>query len=249
PVQPGERLDLLAQGDVVHRVLARCVGAGENVDDVFEQEFRRICAERRIPDSYRTEAVRLDLLRDLRRFISECDLPAAKHLLEKPFELELPDGVVLRGRFDRVDIYPDDRALVVDYKYSRAANLRDRFKKTDEAKSVQGGLYLLGLKRSLGHEPAGMLFAGLRGEASWRGWHVSVPGLRHGKRCADEDLGGLVAKATQAFETALGKIRRGRILPEPEDDKLCEWCEYCDICRVESAAWSAAAGGLEEAEG
>jgi len=249
PASPGERLDLLAQGDVVHRVLARCVGAGENVDDVFEQEFRRICAERRIPDGYRTEAVRLDLLRDLRRFISECDLPPAKHLLEKPFELELPDGVVLRGRFDRVDIYPDDRALIVDYKYSRGANLRDRFKKTDEAKSVQGGLYLLGLKRSLGHEPAGMLFAGLRGEASWRGWHVSVPGLRHGKRCADEDLGGLVSKATQAFETALGKIRRGRILPEPEDDKLCEWCEYCDICRVESAAWSAAAGGLEEAEG
>jgi ATP-dependent helicase/DNAse subunit B len=247
PYRPSERFDQLAQGDIIHRVLARCIGSGVPLADAFNSEFGCVCEERGIPDGYRTEAIRLELLRDLRRFLAEHRLPAvSKRLCEHSFEITLHEGLRLRGRIDRVDIFPDGRALVVDYKYSRAQKVRDRRKGTEDGRFVQAGLYLLAIRRELGHEPAGMLFAGLRRETSLDGWHLSVPGLEAVGKCTPEVLEELSEAASRHVATALNAVGDGRIAPSPSDERICEFCDFSDICRVESAARVAAAGGPAE---
>ena len=63
PPEPRDRLDLLLQGSMLHRALAEWTRApllGPAIlDEIFEEE----CALRRVPEGYRTEAVRLELMR------------------------------------------------------------------------------------------------------------------------------------------------------------------------------------------
>jgi ATP-dependent helicase/DNAse subunit B len=247
PCRPSERFDMLAQGDIIHRVLALCIGSGAPLEEAFDSELRRVYEERGIPDGYRREAIQLELLRDLRRFLAEFELPpASKRLCEHSFQWTLREGVRLRGRLDRVDVYADGLALVVDYKYSRAQKVRERRKGTEQGRFVQAGLYLLAVRQVLGHEPAGVLFAGLRRETSLEGWHLPVPGLKAGADCTSEVLAELSVTASGQVAAVLDGVRGGRIAPFPADERLCEYCEFVDICRVESAAGAAAAGGFEE---
>ncbi|HSB16218.1 MAG TPA: PD-(D/E)XK nuclease family protein [Bryobacteraceae bacterium] len=247
PRHPSERFDQLAQGDVIHCVLALCIGSGVPLEEAFDAELRWVYKERGIPDGYRREAIRLELFRDLRRFLTDLELPpASKRLYEHSFQFTLREGVRLRGRMDRVDVYEDGLALVVDYKYSHAQKVRDRRKGTEQGRFVQAGLYLLAVKQVLGHEPAGMLFAGLRRETSLEGWHLPLPGLEAGADCTSEVLAELSATASGQVAGVLDAVHGGRIAPSPADERLCEYCEFVDICRVESATGATAAGGFEE---
>jgi hypothetical protein len=62
---------------------------------------------------------------------------------------------------DRVDVYEDGLALVVDYKYSRAPRCVTAAKERNRVDSY-GGIVSVGCQAGARPSLAGMLFAGLR---------------------------------------------------------------------------------------
>ena len=236
PKAPRDRLDVLMQGTILHRALAEVAGApllGSAVlDDVFDHE----CRQARVPRTYRTEAVRLELLRHFEGFFRDhrADL-GWKWEVEKEFEFALKEDLALRGRIDRLEIGPRKEALVVDYKYS--TQVRGRRRENESGGSVQGGLYLLAAARALELNPVGMLFVGVKGRVQWEGWHIEIAGLeRTGEVCSAEGLRELMDRAEREAANAHAGILAGRIEVHPTDRKKCDWCEYHDICRVETMA-------------
>jgi ATP-dependent helicase/DNAse subunit B len=238
PAAPADRLDVLLQGSILHRALAEwtrmpLLGAAI-FDSVFEDECRRA----HIPQTYRTEAVRLELLRNFEGFLADRKIrPRWASRVEEQFNIPLSPLLSIRGRIDRIDVGPRKEALVIDYKYSAAAKIRERVDDHAGGNLVQGGLYLLAAEKQFGLDPAGMLFCGLRKEVVWDGWHRPIPGLESiGESCTPALLRDLMnsaaAKATEVFES----ITSGRIAPAPSDTDKCRWCDFRDICRVETAA-------------
>lgn len=236
PKAPRDRLDVLMQGTILHRALAEVAGAPLLGSAVLDQIFDQECARERVPRTYRTEAVRLELLRHFESFLRDRQADLGwKWEVEKQFEFALNENLTLRGRIDRLEIGPEHEALVVDYKYS--TQVRGRRKENESGGSVQGGLYLLAAERALGLNPVGMLFVGVKGRLEWEGWHIQIPGLeRTGEVCARERLRELMDLAEQSAVSAQEGILAGRIEVRPADRKKCDWCDYRDICRVEAIA-------------
>src|SRR5260370_12508130 len=71
PGAPRDRLDVLVQGSILHRTLAELAGApllgAELLNAVFTEECRRA----RVPSTYRTEAVRLEMLRNFEAYLKD----------------------------------------------------------------------------------------------------------------------------------------------------------------------------------
>jgi RecB family exonuclease len=243
PPAPRDRLDLLVQGSMLHRALAEWTYApllGTSIlDEVFEEE----CVRGRIPEGYRTEAVRLELMRHFRGFIEDDQFTLGwSPRTEEKFSYALNPLLSITGRIDRMDIDrmdtdPNKRALVIDYKYSAGNKIRERVEDTGEGHAVQGGLYLAAVARTFGLEPAGMLFCGLKKDVVWDGWHVNIPGLNSlGTSSTREALQELADNAERAAIRVHEAITSGDIAVRPTDPLKCRWCDYCDICRVESVA-------------
>jgi RecB family exonuclease len=238
PPAPRDCLDLLVQGSVLHRALAEWTHApllGTSIlDEIFEEE----CARRRIPEGYRTEAVRLELMRHFRGFIDDDQFALGwSTRTEEKFSYALNPLLSITGRIDRMDIDPGKRAVVIDYKYSAGNKIRERVEDTGEGHAVQGGLYLAAAARSFGLEPAGMLFCGLKKDVVWDGWHVNIPGLNSlGTSSTRQALQDLADNAERAAIRVHEAIAAGDIAVCPADPLKCRWCDYCDICRVESMA-------------
>ena len=244
PVKPADRLDARLQGEIAHAVLKALADGGE-LEALFDETFEEACRSARVPPGYRREAVRLELLRNLRRFPAKDLRFGDEQSLEIPFELELDEGVVLRGRIDRLDLLADGRALVIDYKYSSEERLRKLIAGHETGEKVQGGLYQAAVRRVLGCEPAGVLFCALRRETKWDGWHAPVPGLEtKGESCAADVLEARIHIAEETGRRAIGEIFSGRVEPDPADEEICRTCDFADICRVwEQAAVRRAGGG------
>jgi ATP-dependent helicase/DNAse subunit B len=238
-----ERLDLLLQGSILHRALAEwtklpLLGAAI-LDVIFEEE----CARLRVPEGYRTEAVRLELMRHFRGFLDDTQFALrgwstpVETRVEEKFSYQLNPLVNITGRIDRMDIAPGNQALVIDYKYSAGNKIRERVEDTGGGHLVQGGLYLAASERSFGLEPVAMLFCGLKKDVTWDGWHVSIPGLESlGESCTSDRLRELIADAESAAVRAHEAITSGEIAVRPADPRKCRWCDFRDLCRVESAA-------------
>jgi ATP-dependent exoDNAse (exonuclease V) beta subunit len=163
PATPPDRLDLLVQGSILHRALAELARfpllSRALLDQVFDDETIRA----RIPMTYRTEAVRLELLRHFETFLDDrqVDLGWPSRAEEK-FRFALNPSLMITGRIDRMDVGPRQQALVIDYKYSAGDRIRERIEENGNGNLVQGGLYLLAAQKTFGLEPAGMLYCGLR---------------------------------------------------------------------------------------
>jgi len=119
PAAPRDRLDVLLQGTILHRALAEWIRAPLLGAEVLEQVFDEECAQRRVPRTYRTEAVRLELLRHFKMFLENHEVELGwKTRVEEKFELPLSPGLTINGRIDRLETGPQGQALVIDYKYS-----------------------------------------------------------------------------------------------------------------------------------
>jgi ATP-dependent helicase/DNAse subunit B len=234
PEKPRDRLNALVQGSILHRALAE--GA---MDRVFDEE----CRERNIPVSYRTEAVRLELLRHFNAFRSDTNWPLNwSRLTEQEFVVALTPELSIRGRIDRLDVGPDDQAIVIDYKYSAAAKIRERI----DSDPVQAGLYLSAAERFFHLRPAGMFYCGLRQSVSWEGWHANIPGLGIGEARTPDGLRELMTSAeTRAIEV-FEAIAAGHREVRPADRGKCRFCDFNAICRVESLARVSASSSQPE---
>jgi ATP-dependent helicase/DNAse subunit B len=236
PPAPRDRLNMRVKGSILHRALAEWIGAPLLGSEVFNRVFEEECARMRIPATYRSEAVRLVLLRHFEGFLDDSQMALGWHTeTEKDFHFPLSPALTIRGRIDRLEIGPRDQALVIDYKYSPGSKIRSRVEESEAGNLVQGGLYLLAAERALGLQPAGMLYCGLKKEVSWGGWHVSIPGLGGiGEARTPKALRELMDDAARIAVSAHQEILTGQVSARPTDRDKCRWCDYRDACRVES---------------
>ncbi len=226
PARPQERLDFLTQGNIVHAVLARLPGSRQPLEEIFDAEFARFCADERVPPGYRTEAARERMLSDLRALLADPAWTSPYEIrVEQKFQYKLRDDIEIRGRIDRVEVTADGGAFVTDYKYSGVQNTKDRA--TDE-NSLQPQLYLLALERYFGLRPEGMRYLGFKGavRATELVAFNPAPTIATTLRVADE-------------------IRRGRVEPHPADPDKCRYCDFRDVCRYKIAAVELAEGASE----
>lgn len=243
PPWPEDRLNPGLQGVVVHQVLAEWYRNPQPIEPLFERVFAEACARERVLEGCAKELARLSMLRDLRRFLeAPLLLEGWSVSTEKLVQFPLAEDLEIRGRIDRFDVSPENLAVVFDFKYSRAAGIRDRVREFEEGKAVQTGLYLLALEHETGAAPAGMFYCGLRGETRLDGWHTSLPGFEAaGTSCTRAFLREQLDRVKDLAIHTAEEIRAGRI--EPCQSDRCERCDYRDLCRLETAEEAAVAGG------
>ena len=151
--------------------------------------------------------------------------------------LELPGGVRLRGRIDRIDTDGAGRILVLDYKGRIAvesAHWRTKRK-------YQVALYLLAARDVLGLDPLGGLYQPIGGrDPRARGLvrDDADPGLgtvrtdRHPREAFDAILDGVLEDVLEA----VAELRAGALEPRPA---TCSYndkgCAYPTICRCAAA--------------
>lgn len=238
PPAPRDRLDVLVQGSILHRALAELTLFPLLGAEVFEQVFADECHRVRVPSTYRTEAVRLELRGNFTAFVADRQVQLGwASRVEEKFVLQLNPALAISGRIDRLDVGPRNQALVIDYKYSAGDRIRERVEDTDSGDLVQAGLYLLAAVRAFGLDPVGMLYCGLRKEVNWDGWHTPVTGLEAiGESMTPSALQDFMNAAAAKAEETFAAIASGRVAPQPANPRKCVWCDFRDICRIETAA-------------
>jgi ATP-dependent helicase/DNAse subunit B len=186
--------------------------------------------EKRIPYGYHVERLRNAMLEDLTTFAEDPRWPRAafQSQTEQSFEFPLETASV-RGKIDRLDVAPDGRAYVVDYKYSAAPRTKQR--RTDP-NLLQAPLYVLAAEKAFGTRPAGMFYIGLKGGPLYIGWGDSpVASI-----AADPIPEGWLENAASRTLRVVGEIRAGRVEAAPSNPDNCRLCDYRDVCRVSLAA-------------
>jgi RecB family exonuclease len=181
---------------------------------------------------------------DLERYL-ECAAEQASPLepthleLEFGFEqdglppLDLGEGVLLRGRIDRVDV-GNAQAVVYDYK-GRSAPPAARWV-TDRA--FQIALYMSAIHQLLGLAPAGGFYQPLTGrEIKARGVLDAGSGLEldcvRTDRLSREALDALIEQCSSVARQAAVEARSGALQPRPDTCAYNGGCAYPTICRCE----------------
>ena len=235
PKAPRDRLSLLLQGSILHHALAEWTRMPLLGSSILEQAFDEACAKEHVLPTYRTEAVRLELLRHFEAFMLDKQVDLGwRARVEESFEFALNEGLSLRGRVDRMDVSPTGQALVIDYKYSALSRMKGRIDDSAAGNAVQAGVYLLAAERAFKLKPAGMLFCHMKKGVNWDGWHADIAGLTVGERMTAEAVRELALVAEQSVLRVHEEISSGRVAVQPKDESKCSWCEARDICRVES---------------
>jgi ATP-dependent helicase/DNAse subunit B len=230
PARPEDRLDFMAQGTIVHAVLAEWYANPQDIASLFERIFGDVLEEKRIPSGYHVERLRNAMLEDLTAFADDPRWPRAsfQSQTERSFEFRLETAAV-RGKIDRLDVAPDGRAYVVDYKYSAAPRTKQR---RNDPNLLQAPLYVMAAEKAFGTRPAGMFYIGLKGGPLYIGWGDSpVPGIP-----ADPIPEGWLENAEARTLRVVEEIRAGRVEAAPSNPDNCRLCDYRDVCRVSLAA-------------
>jgi ATP-dependent helicase/DNAse subunit B len=223
---PEERFDARVQGRLVHEFIETW-RPGMFVDTVFDAIFEEQRSRENLGHGWRTEFVRLSVLRDLRRWSQEYAIANGAEF-ERRFRIRVA-GKQVRGRIDCVEPGGGQLVTVTDFKYS--ANTAAYVKAHDAGLRVQAGLYVLAAKHQFEREVAGMFFVGLREENLKRkGW--SSP----------RDLEELVSRTEELTRQVAEGIAAGEISVRPADPEACMRCDFREACRVEEASVSRRAG-------
>ena len=242
PPLPGQRLDALALGTVVHAAVDRWNRNGGQIGEILDGAFKEKLKELHLEETFRTERYRLALRADLERFADS----------KQTIQMAVPDGMqsrfeeaaefcirslgsqpVVKCRIDRYDVDQDLRCLVTDYKYARPNRVKELLKQHLEGEELQMLLYLAALEQQMDFEPTGMVLCGLRGETSFAG--AAVGGEGGLVPISRDAMRSLLATARREAAEAVGEVLGGGIAVRPRDREFCtRFCEFGSICRV---AW------------
>ena len=141
-------------------------------------------------------------------------------------------GLEISGRIDRLDVAPDGRAFVLDYKYSAAPRVKDKLKNEN---LMQAPLYMLAAEH-LDARPSGMFYVGVKGGIEYAGWSDD-------QRMDSLALPGNWLETTRLRTLRIvEEIRRGRVEVVPADRNSCRFCDSKDVCRIDVAAGAAVGG-------
>jgi ATP-dependent helicase/DNAse subunit B len=231
--QTGDRAPTRANLGTAERILREALVEKQADFQLSPQETRVRAAVRRLE---------FDLLRHLRRE-AEGDLRFQPEALELPFgggldglpALEL-DGVVIRGKIDRVDTL-DGRAVVRDYKSGRKAWPVARWQ---EDRRLQVALYMLAVRELMDLDPVGGFYVPLAGaDARPRGvieagYEDAVgAGVYDNDVLAREDIDALLDDARAQVVALAAEMRDGAVRPCPDTCSFRGGCSYPSICRSE----------------
>jgi ATP-dependent helicase/DNAse subunit B len=225
PSRPEDRLDAIQQGEIVHQTLKEWYAHQGDMRSLFEEIYLSVAEQASIPVTFAIERIRQAMREDLENFAKDARWPRSEFQsqVERDFEFPLED-LTIAGKIDRLDAAADQRAYVIDYKYSNAESVRARLE--DETR-LQAELYLLAAERQFALKPAGMFYVALKGEVKYFGWSSEPVG---GVKANPAPEGWLEKAAEQALRAA-AEIRSGRVAPAPFNAEICDRCEYCDVCR------------------
>ena len=191
------------------------------------------------PDRTRVRAavrrLEFDLLRYLRHDAQGDGLFRPEHL-EHEFEADIPGGVRVRGRIDRVDTW-DGHALVLDYKSGKSVGAY-KVSSWKEENRFQAALYMLAVKESLGLRPAGGVYVPLGGEDRRpRGMVAQIDELGSGfvknDRLDPAEFEQKLEWAGRRIVEAAGRMARGELRCTPDSCAYDGGCSHPSICRVE----------------
>jgi ATP-dependent helicase/DNAse subunit B len=158
------------------------------------------------------------------------------------------DGWGLHGAIDRIDRDPGGRAIVLDYKLSRAVTPREKF---EEQAKLQLQLYLIAVAEHWGADAVGGLYHPLRGTSVRRPRgavredavdELSTYCLYDNDVVGREEFEQMLLDARRRAGTIVGRMRRGDIRRDPGPrqglrghDVCPAFCDYAPICRRDRA--------------
>jgi RecB family exonuclease len=207
-----------------------------------EQEIPLTVALERLPVARRK--LQADLDRYLRH-AAEQDVPLEPLHLELSFgfedeqgglpPLKLADGVLLRGRIDRIDIGPGGQAVVYDYKSGRTGPWYSGARWVAQGR-FQMALYMRAVSELLGLEVVGGLYQPLAGaDLRARGALAADAGLELSCVRTDsvdrEQLAELVQASCDAALGAAMQARAAQIESRPQTCAYSGGCMHPTICR------------------
>ncbi|MGD0499901.1 MAG: PD-(D/E)XK nuclease family protein [Bryobacteraceae bacterium] len=230
PPRPEERLDFMMQGNIVHQTLAGWYARPQDIAPLFESVFQQALDEERIPRSYGAERLRNAMREDLEAFAADQRWPRGRFQaeMEKAFSFDL-DGVTIAGKIDRLDVEPDGRAYVIDYKYSAGQRVRQRVR---DQTVLQPPLYVMAAEKAFGLRPAGMFYIALKGGVDYAGWSDAPVGELRGETIPEDWQERAAARTLRAA----AEILSGRIEARPADPGGCASCDYRTVCRIGEAS-------------
>ncbi|MBC7927469.1 MAG: PD-(D/E)XK nuclease family protein [Bryobacteraceae bacterium] len=236
PAGKWERLDPRIQGQIAHEVFEHVLQHEADLTEIFDDVFARYCEKEQVPDGYRTEAIRLELLHGVRQLASDFRVETGgnkKAFFELKFEYDLTPEVRIKGKIDRLIVDQQDRAVIFDYKYRRKNRIDQTALDNEKGKRVQSGLYLAAVQ-NLGYRPVGMVYLGFKREASHKGLILQGEYPQFKSDCSQSQLDELMYRAKEVTLQVQADIADGRIRPQPAALRDCEYCAYSAICRVEA---------------
>ena len=206
----------------------------------YEPQFPLSVAPERVP------GLRRRLEADLERYLthaSENESPLEPGYLELAFgfpqeselaELDLGEGIRLRGRIDRIDLDAEGRAVVYDYKGASAPGAG----KWVGQGNFQVALYMHAAEQLLGLNVLGGFYQPLSGrDLKARGALSSQApkGLSamRGDLLDHADFQALIKDAVCDARQAAREIRSGALEPRPQSCEPRGGCRYPTICRCE----------------
>jgi RecB family exonuclease len=148
--------------------------------------------------------------------------------------LDLGEGLLLRGRIDRVDVGEDGSAVVYDYKGGKAPPSA----RWIADGSLQVALYMLAVQQLLRLQAAGGFYQPLSGEdlrargVLDRDSGLELDCVRTDVRDSSE-LAELLEQVRAAAHRAAGEAARGELEPRPPTCAFRGGCMYPAICRCE----------------
>ena len=246
PEPPEWRINSLLSGSIVHETLQRWGDTPETpIAEVLSEVFDGICDRHAIQPTFRTAVTFNNLRADLERFAREEASRGGGDVRERLFEtkvefvVEVPEGepFQLNGRIDRYELFQQNLAVVVDYKYSSKGGMDKLATAHEEGRLVQGALYLLGLEQARGVKPGGIRYWGLRGDTTRVGWIsaelAGEPLEGREQPVSPDDLRQILERARSTTAQAIEEIRSGRMEAAPYDLDPCRrYCELRDVCRI-----------------
>jgi ATP-dependent helicase/DNAse subunit B len=260
--------DAILRGQVVHTTLNRFYGAlpreldaervtPENLDAALG--LVRRCLDDALESGVRLELtplqaaeLRQTLIADLDGFVRDeavSEMSFVPRRLEVSFGseraapelqrgLELPGGLRLSGKIDRIDIDPfSARGIVQDYKSGKKAHSASEI---ESEVRLQIPLYVLALRDLVGVEPLGGVYRALSGRRSTRGMlrestRDDLPGFQKNDYLDEDAFWAQVESARERAGANAERIRAGDVKHDPKGGACPSWCDLWPVCRVPRA--------------